>query len=108
MSKLLRVNMTDRTVKVEEVPAAYREMGGRWLTSTIVAQEVDPTSHPLGPGNKLVFAPGIVTGTSAPTSGTNTLAGTSTIASSPSICDLPIIDGWGKFNSHKWGLLGSY
>ncbi|MDP0941787.1 aldehyde ferredoxin oxidoreductase N-terminal domain-containing protein, partial [Klebsiella quasipneumoniae] len=67
MSKLLRVNMTDRTVKVEEVPAAYREMGGRWLTSTIVAQEVDPTSHPLGPGNKLVFAPGIVTGTSAPT-----------------------------------------
>lgn len=77
MSKLLRVNMTDRTVKVEEVPAAYREMGGRWLTSTIVAQEVDPTSHPLGPGNKLVFAPGIVTGTSAPTSARLSVGGKS-------------------------------
>ena len=26
----------------------------------------------------------------------------------PSICDLPIMMGWGQFHSHKWGLLGSY
>ncbi len=68
MSKILRVNMTDLTARFEDVPEAYRLMGGRWLTSSIVADEVDPTCHPLGPNNKVVLAPGIVTGTPAPTS----------------------------------------
>src|SRR5512147_2938972 len=65
---ILRVNMTDRTYRLEEVPGAYRNLGGRGMTSTIVAKEVPPLCHPLGPNNKLVFAPGIVTGTPAPTS----------------------------------------
>jgi len=69
MSKILRVNMTDRTVKYEEVPKAYLKWGGRGLTSAIVSDEVPPTCHPLGPNNKLVIAPGIVSGTAAPTSG---------------------------------------
>jgi len=69
MSKILRVNMTDRTVKYEDIPEKYRFLGGRGLSSTIVCDEVDPTCHPLGPNNKLVFAPGIITGTNAPTSG---------------------------------------
>jgi aldehyde:ferredoxin oxidoreductase len=60
--------MTDRTVKYEEVPEKYRLRGGRWVTSSIVSDEVDPLSHPLAAGNKVVIAPGIVTGTSAPTS----------------------------------------
>ena len=68
MSKILRVNMTDRTAKYEDVPEKYKNMGGRWLTSSIVADEVPPTCHPLGPNNKVVVAPGIVTGSSAPTS----------------------------------------
>ncbi len=68
MAKLLRLNMTDRTYSLEALPEAYKNMGGRWLSSTIVHDEVDPQCHPLGPNNKLVFAPGIVTGTSAPTS----------------------------------------
>ena len=34
----------------------------------MVANEVPPSCHPLGPNNKLVFAPGIVTGTAASTS----------------------------------------
>lgn len=68
MSKILRVDMTDRTVKFEDVPETYKNMGGRWLTSSMVSDEVDPTCHPLGPNNKAVFAPGILTGTSAPTS----------------------------------------
>jgi len=69
MPKILRVNMTDRTVTYEDVPDKYRFLGGRGLTSTIVYDEVPPTCHPLGPNNKLIFAPGIVTGTNAPTSG---------------------------------------
>jgi aldehyde:ferredoxin oxidoreductase len=69
MSKILRVNMADRTATYEDVPEKYKLLGGRGLTSTIIHDEVDPTCHPLGPNNKLVFAPGIVTGTSAPSSG---------------------------------------
>ena len=66
---ILRLNMTDLTYRLDEVPKAYKHLGGRGLTSTIVHDEVPPLSHPLGPNNKLVFAPGIVTGTAAPTSG---------------------------------------
>ena len=65
---ILRINMTDRSYRLEEVPAAYKNLGGRGLTSTLVYDEVPPLCHPLGPNNKLVFAPGIVTGTAAPTS----------------------------------------
>jgi aldehyde:ferredoxin oxidoreductase len=65
---ILRVNMTDRTYRLTEVPEAYKNLGGRGMTSTILNDEVPPLCHPLGPNNKLVFAPGIVTGTAAPTS----------------------------------------
>ncbi len=65
---ILRLNMADLSYRLEEVPAKYQHLGGRGLTSTIVHDEVPPLCHPLGPNNKLVFAPGIVTGTVAPTS----------------------------------------
>ncbi len=65
---LVRINMTDLTARVEQTPEAYKNLGGRGLTSSLVADEVPPLSHPLGPNNKIVFAPGIVTGTAAPTS----------------------------------------
>jgi len=61
--------MTDLTTSVEEVPEAWMGHGGRGLTSTIVAAEVIPTCHPLGPNNKLVFAPGLLSGTAAANSG---------------------------------------
>jgi len=67
--KIFRVNMTDLTTSVEEVPEAWMGHGGRGLTSTIVAAEVIPTCHPLGPNNKLVFAPGLLSGTAAANSG---------------------------------------
>jgi aldehyde:ferredoxin oxidoreductase len=68
MGKLLRINMTDRTYTLEDLPEKYKYLAGRGLTSTIVHDEVDPLCHPLGPNNKLILAPGIVTGTAAPTS----------------------------------------
>ncbi|WP_163339368.1 aldehyde ferredoxin oxidoreductase family protein [Desulfopila sp. IMCC35008] len=67
--KIFRVNMTDLTTSVEDVPEAWAGHGGRGLTSTIVAAEVEPTCHPLGPNNKLVFAPGLLSGTVAANSG---------------------------------------
>ncbi len=68
MNRLIRIDMSTLSVKEERVPDKYAFMGGRWLTSSIISDEVDPLCHPLGKGNKLVFAPGIVTGTNAPTS----------------------------------------
>jgi aldehyde:ferredoxin oxidoreductase len=69
MNKLIRVNMTNLSVTTEPVPEAWVGLGGRALTSTIVAAEVPPTCHPLGPNNKLVLAPGLLTGTIASNSG---------------------------------------
>jgi len=63
MFKILRVNMTDLSVKAEDVPEAYQGLGGRGLTSAIVAKEVEPTCSPIGPNNKLIFAPGLLGGT---------------------------------------------
>jgi len=77
MAKLLRVNMTDLKATYEDVPEVYRSWGGRGLTSMITAREVPPTCHPLGPSNKLVIAPGIVSGTAAPTSGRTSFGGKS-------------------------------
>lgn len=61
--------MSTLTSTTEEVPAEWAGHGGRGLTSTIVAAEVEPTCHPLGPANKLVIAPGLLSGTVAANSG---------------------------------------
>lgn len=65
---ILRLDMTDADYRLEELPPAYKNLAGRAMTSTLVSDEVPPLCHPLGPHNKLVFSPGIVTGTAAPTS----------------------------------------
>lgn len=67
--KVYRVNMTDLSFKMEDVPERWSLLGGRSLTSTIVSEEVDPTCHPLGKKNKLVIAPGLLAGTKAANSG---------------------------------------
>jgi aldehyde:ferredoxin oxidoreductase len=61
--------MSDLSVKVEAVPGEWMGLGGRGLTSTIVSAEVKPTCHALGANNKLVFAPGLLSGTAAANSG---------------------------------------
>ncbi|MDL2207905.1 aldehyde ferredoxin oxidoreductase [Desulfovibrio sp. OttesenSCG-928-M16] len=68
MFKFLRVNMTTKQCQFEDIPAHYAGMGGRGLTSSIVAKEVEPTCTPLGPHNKLVFAPGLLGATNSPNS----------------------------------------
>lgn len=61
--RFIRVNMNERKVRVEEVPQVYRGLGGRGLTSIFVNAEVPPRCDPLGPENKLIFAPGSLSGT---------------------------------------------
>jgi aldehyde:ferredoxin oxidoreductase len=69
MAKILRINMSDLSAKMEEVPEAYRKLGGRGLTAAILEREVPPTCDPLGMENKLVWAPGVLGGTMVPCSG---------------------------------------
>ena len=38
---ILRINMTDRSYRFEDVPKAYEHLGGRGLTSTMVYDEVE-------------------------------------------------------------------
>jgi aldehyde:ferredoxin oxidoreductase len=76
--KILRINMSELKATYEEVPEEWARWAGRGLTSTIVFDEVDPTCHPLGPHNKIVIAPGWVTGTpAAPSSGRTSFGGKS-------------------------------
>ncbi|MDA8223988.1 aldehyde ferredoxin oxidoreductase C-terminal domain-containing protein [Desulfosporosinus sp.] len=67
--KIYRVNMSKLSFVAEEVPEDWKVLGGRGLTSVIVAKEVEPTCHPLGNKNKLVFAPGLLSGTMAANAG---------------------------------------
>jgi len=66
---IYRVNLTTGTITKEDVPGKWKGLGGRALTSTIVAQEVPSLCWPLGEDNKLVLAPGLLGGTGASSSG---------------------------------------
>lgn len=63
MSKILRVDMAAKSCVFEDTPDEYKGLGGRGLTSAVTALEVEPLCHPLGPKNKLIFAPGLLGGT---------------------------------------------
>jgi len=69
MGTLLRVDMTTKQVNQESVPESYSGLGGRAFTSKVVLNEVNPICNPLGPNNKLVISPGMLSGTKAPSSG---------------------------------------
>ena len=76
--QILRINMSKLEATYEPVPEKWARWGGRGLTSSIVCDEVDPTCHPLGPNNKIVIAPGWVSGSpAAPSSGRTSFGGKS-------------------------------
>jgi aldehyde:ferredoxin oxidoreductase len=71
MDNILRINMGAHggpAVKTEPL-GDYAGFGGRGLTSAIVSKEVPPLCHPLGEDNKLVIAPGLLSGSTAAMSG---------------------------------------
>jgi aldehyde:ferredoxin oxidoreductase len=71
MDTLLRINVgaANGPSVTKEAIGAYAGMGGRALTSALISKEVPPLCHPLGPENKLVIAPGLLSGTAAGQSG---------------------------------------
>jgi aldehyde:ferredoxin oxidoreductase len=77
MSRILRLNMADQSYRWQEVPPDYAGLGGRALNSRLIRDEVDPTCHPLSAVNKLVVAPGLLTGTIAANSGRISVGGKS-------------------------------
>lgn len=77
MGRILRVDMTRLRVDAEPVPEEYALLGGRALTSAIVAREVDARTDPLSAEAKLVFAPGLLGGTAITTSGRTSFGGKS-------------------------------
>jgi aldehyde:ferredoxin oxidoreductase len=71
MDKILRINMgAEGGPKATAVPFGdYAGLGGRGLTSAIVSKEVPPDCHPLSDTNKLVIAPGLLSGTAGSMTG---------------------------------------
>ncbi|MBT8361742.1 MAG: aldehyde ferredoxin oxidoreductase, partial [Deltaproteobacteria bacterium] len=71
MDKILRIDVSaEGGPSCKEEPCGdYAGLGGRALTSTLISKEVPADCHPLGPENKLVIAPGLLSGTAAVTSG---------------------------------------
>jgi aldehyde:ferredoxin oxidoreductase len=69
--------MSSQTVSVDPFPEEWKLLGGRALSARILLEECDPSCDPLGPDNVLVMAPGVLSGTSAPTSGRISIGGKS-------------------------------
>lgn len=57
-----RINTKTQTYSNEQTPDSWQRLGGRGLLAKILLDEVDPECYPLGPKNKLIFAPGLLTG----------------------------------------------
>jgi aldehyde:ferredoxin oxidoreductase len=60
--QIWRVNARTHELKREPVPASWQRLGGRGLIARILLDEVDAKTDPLGAGNKLIFAPGLLVG----------------------------------------------
>ncbi|MFC1857017.1 aldehyde ferredoxin oxidoreductase C-terminal domain-containing protein [Thermodesulfobacteriota bacterium] len=100
MSKIIRINMKALAVSSQETPPEFVQLGGRGLSSHIIATEVPPTCHPLSAANKLIAAPGLLAGTAAPNSGRLSIGAKS-----------PLTEGIKEANvggtvGHKLGRLG--
>ena len=75
IGKVLRVNLSTSKVSTEALdPGLAKDyIGARGLGTKIMTDEVDPKVDPLSPENKLIFMPGPLTGTFAPSAGRYTV-----------------------------------
>jgi aldehyde:ferredoxin oxidoreductase len=75
--KILRVDVDRLECRWDSVPSEYERLGGRGLIARILSTEVPPQCDPLGPKNKIIFAPGLLGGTSVSSSGRLSVGGKS-------------------------------
>ena len=66
--KILRINLTDQTVKEEDLPFQMAKdfIGGAGFGIKYLFDEVPANADALGPDNKLIFSPGPFSGTNVP------------------------------------------
>ena len=66
--KILRVNLTIKTVKVEELPNGQlrKYIGGAGLAARMLYDELKPGIDPFAPQNKVIFFAGPLAGTIIP------------------------------------------
>ena len=66
--KFLRINLTNKTVKVENITTSLVKnfMGGRGIGIYFLYKEVDPTIDVFDPANKIIIANGPLAGTGMP------------------------------------------
>lgn len=68
--KVLRVNLSDNRIWVEDTIEKYKDfLGGTGIGYKIFWDEVSPGTKPFDPENKIVFAVGPLAGTGAPCNG---------------------------------------
>jgi aldehyde:ferredoxin oxidoreductase len=69
--QILTVDLSSGQTSVEELPVGelLRFLGGRGVAAKMLYEQVTPGIDPLGPENVLIFSPGTLAGTSAPSSG---------------------------------------
>jgi len=60
--KIWTVNTRTKKLTIKPTPKSWQHLGGRGLIARIMVDEVEPTCEPLGPKNKLIFAPGLLVG----------------------------------------------
>ncbi len=91
--KVLRANLSDRTVKIEELDAMFirKYLGGRAAGAYFLLKEIPAGADPLGEENKLIFATGVLTYTRL--SGANRY---SVLAKSP------LTGGFGEAEAGGW------
>jgi aldehyde:ferredoxin oxidoreductase len=74
---ILRIDMTTQCINKSKIPGNYVGLGGRGLTSVIINDEVPADCSPLSSDNRLVFAPGFLTGTRLVNTGRLSIGGKS-------------------------------
>jgi aldehyde:ferredoxin oxidoreductase len=94
-NRILRVNLTDRTSRVEEPDDAFyrRYVGGRGFIGYYLLTETPAGVDPYSAENLLVFAPGVVTAAPLPGAGRHSVGAKS-----------PLNDGYGEAEAGGyWG-----
>ena len=94
--KILRVNLTDKTVSVSPTDPYKEYLGGMGIANKIMYDEVPAGTDPLSPENKIVFAVGPLTATGVPLAGRTTIASLSTYTTDNQVVD-----------AHTGGMIGA-
>jgi len=86
--KVLRINLTTKSSREEtlDLEPARKFVGGAGFGVKYLFDEVDPAIDALSPENKLVFAPGPLTGTDAPCSSRISVTAKSPLTGTVAVC----------------------